>query len=356
MKPPGYSFALFIIMLMLLPSAFGSTTCTVGSKGCPLNSSSTMNSIAVNSIGKTGKPVYMVFAFASGCTHCEALNNYMRNLSRTYDLRVTYLNALTNQSALAQYLNYYKVPTSDWDTVPILFINNSYCVGDTQCESFLSGNIAALAKNGTQQVTVAGTGLGGITIAELTGLALVDSINPCAFMVLIFLLSTLFMRNPEKRYRIVLGGVAFALGIFTFYITVGILLVLGIRSVLAVSNLKNVYIYGAFGVLSIILGILNLKDYFAYGKFGFAMEVPKRWRPKMLGTMDKILFQFASIPASFIAGIAVTAFLLPCITGPYFVAGSLLKNLPTGTAIMWLAYYNFLFVLPMLIITALVYP
>ena len=65
--------------------------------------------------------------------------------------------------------------------------------------------------------------------------------------------------------------------------------------------------------------------------------------------------RFVSIPAAFIAGVLVTAFLLPCITGPYFVAGSLLKSLPLGTAALWLAYYNALFVLPMLIITVLVY-
>ena len=293
--------------------------------------------------------------FANGCTHCEALNNFIRNLSNTYDIRMTYVNAVTNQTALTQYYNTYKVPTDDWGTVPILFVNNTYCIGDAQCESFLSANMTSFAKNGTQPVKVSSGGLGTLTIAELTGLALVDSVNPCAFAVLIFLLSTLFMRNPNKRHRILLGGIAFALGIFVFYLTVGIFLVLGIKSVLAVSNLSNKYIYGAFGVLTIILGILNLKDYVAHGKFGFVMEVPRSWRPKMLGTMDKILFEFASIPASFIAGIVVTAFLLPCITGPYFVAGSLLKNLPTGTAIAWLAYYNFLFVLPMLIITALIY-
>jgi thiol-disulfide isomerase/thioredoxin len=339
---------------MLLPSIFGSSTCTIGSNGCGLNSIS-INAIAVNSIGKTGKPVYMVLAFANGCTHCEALNDYIRNLSNTYDIRMTYINAVTNQTALTRYFSYYKVPTDDWDTVPILFVNNTYCVGDAQCESFLSENMAAFAKNGTQPIEASGPGLGSLTIAEFTGLALVDSVNPCAFAVLIFLLSTLFMRNPNKRHRILLGGISFALGIFAFYITVGVLLVLGIRSVLAVSNLNSVWVYGAFGVFAIILGILNLKDYVAYGKFGFAMEVPKRWRPRMLGTMDKILFEFASIPASFVAGVVVTAFLLPCITGPYFVAGSLLRNLPTGAAILWLAYYNFLFILPMLIITALVY-
>ncbi len=347
-------FVVVLFVMLMLPVAFAGT-CNITSNTCKLNSSITINGIAVNATGKTGKPVYMTMAYANGCTHCEALNNYIRNLSSTYDIRVTYVNAVTNQTALTQYLSTYKVPAGGWDTVPILFVNGMHCVGDTECETFLSSNIEAFAKNGTSPQTASGAGLRGITIAELTGLALVDSVNPCAFAVLIFLLSTLFMRNPDKRYRILLGGIAFALGIFTFYITVGILLVLGIRSVLAISNLKSIYVYGAFGVFSLILGVLNLKDYFAYGKFGFIMEVPRSWRPKMLGTMDKILFEFASIPASFIAGIVVTAFLLPCITGPYFVAGSLLKNLPTGTAILWLVYYNFLFVLPMLIITALVY-
>jgi hypothetical protein len=172
---------------------------------------------------------------------------------------------------------------------------------------------------------------------------------------LIFLLSTLFLRNPNERHKILLGGIAFALGIFAFYITVGVLLLFGIKSVLALANLKSIYIYGAFGVLTIILGILNIKDYVAPRSLGFSMEVPTRWRPKMFGTMDKILFRFASIPAAFIAGVLVTAFLLPCITGPYFVAGSLLKDLPLTTAVAWLAYYNFLFIFPMLVITTLVY-
>jgi len=342
------------IMLAFLPVAFGSSTCVIGSNGCVLNSTP-INAIAINSIGKTGLPVYMVLVYENGCVHCEALNGFVRNLSAKYDIRMTYINAVTNQSGFVPYLNKYKVPSSDWDIIPMLFVNGTYCIGDSQCESLLSGNITAFADKGAQPQTAYGSGLGGITIAELTGLALVDSVNPCAFAVLIFLLSTLFMRNPEKKRVILFGGIAFALGIFAFYLTIGVLLVLGIKSALAVSGLSNAYIYGAFGLIAIALGALNIKDYVSYGKFGFAMEVPRSWKPRMLGTMDKILFEFASIPASFIAGIAVTAFLLPCITGPYFVAGSLLKDLPTGIAVLWLAYYNFLFILPMLVITALVY-
>jgi hypothetical protein len=193
-------------------------------------------------------------------------------------------------------------------------------------------------------------------VLEITGLAAVDSINPCAFAVLIFLLSTMFMYNPTKKYKLLLGGASFALGIFAFYLVVGMGLFLGIKSVLAVTGLRNVYIYAGFGIFSIALGLFNLKDFIAYGSLGFTMEVPMRWRPKMLGTMDKVLLsKIATIPGAFLAGVLVTAFLLPCITGPYFVAGSLLKDLPFVSAVAWLSYYNFIFVLPMFIITGLVY-
>lgn len=354
---PGlkYLATVLLILALLLPvSSALNSTCNVTTGVCS-SSNSSITAIIANATNKIGKPIYLAFAYAPGCPHCEALNNYLANLSKSYDIRVTYINAIDNQTTLSEYLSYYNVSQSYWSSVPILFINKSYCVGDTPCESLISQNITSFAQSGVPFQQVGSGSLAQLSILEISGLALVDSINPCAFMVLIFLLSTLFMRNPNKRYKILLGGVCFALGIFSFYMVIGVFLLLGIKSVLAVANLKNIYIYGAFGVFAIALGILNLKDYFSYGSLGFVMEVPRRWRPKMLATIDKAVLGVASLPGIFIAGVLVTAFLLPCITGPYFVAGSLLKDLPLGIAVLWLLYYNFLFVLPMIIITLLVY-
>jgi hypothetical protein len=333
------------------------STCNVTTAGCSANTNSTMiTTTSTNTTNKIGKPIYIALAYVTGCPHCEAVNNFILNASGTYDLRTTYINAITNQSLLSQYLVYYNVPQTDWGAVPILFANGTYQVGDTSSISFLSGHLASFALTGVPQPTVGSGNLGSLSVLEITGLALVDSINPCAFAVLIFLLSTMFMYNPTKKYRLLLGGASFALGIFVFYLVIGIGLLLGIKSVLAVTGLRNVYIYAAFGVFSIALGLFNLKDFISYGSLGFTMEVPMRWRPKMLGTMDKVLLsKIASIPGAFLAGVLVTAFLLPCITGPYFVAGSLLKDLSLSTAVAWLSYYNFIFVLPMFIITGLVY-
>ncbi|HYB44970.1 MAG TPA: hypothetical protein VEC92_00460 [Nitrososphaerales archaeon] len=333
------------------------STCNITTTGCSANTNSTMiTTTAANTTNKLGKPIYIALAYVNGCPHCEAVDNFILSQSSVYDIRTTYINAITDQTLLSQYLVYYNVPQTDWGAVPILFVNGTYRVGDTDSISFLSSHLAAFAQSGVALPSVGSGSLASLTILEITGLALVDSINPCAFAVLIFLLSTMFMYNPTKKYRLLLGGSSFALGIFAFYLVIGVGLLLGIKSVLAVTGLRNVYIYAAFGVFSIALGLFNLKDFISYGALGFTMEVPMRWRPKMLGTMDKVLLsKIATIPGAFVAGVLVTAFLLPCITGPYFVAGSLLKDLPLDSAVAWLSYYNFLFVLPMLIITALVY-
>ena len=262
------------------------STCNVTTTGCSANTNSTMvTTTAANSTNKIGKPVYIALAYVNGCPHCEAVNNLILSEGETYDIRTTYINAITNQTLLSQYLVHYNVPQSDWGAVPILFIGDTFKVGDTDSLSYLSGNIASLAQTGVAPPTVGSGSLGGITVLEITGLAAVDSINPCAFAVLIFLLSTMFMYNPTKKYKLLLGGASFALGIFAFYLVVGMGLFLGIKSVLAVTGLRNVYIYAGFGIFSIALGLFNLKDFIAYGSLGFTMEVPMRWRPKMLGTM-----------------------------------------------------------------------
>ncbi len=341
---------LLLAVLAVFPLlAQAASTCNVTSGGCNLNTSGESFPI-VNSTSTYGKPVYMGLAYATGCPHCDALDNFIANLSIKYDIKVTYINAISDQSELSGLINSYNVSQQYWGQVPILFVNGKYCAGDTGCEAFLERNISAYAISGTPKINVTGSSsFGTVSVIEFTGLALVDSINPCAFAVLIFFLSALFMQDPDKRYRILLGGLSFAAGIFFFYLVVGILLLAGIKSALALADLKSIYVYGAFGVVSIALGLLNLSDYFL--PKGHAIKIPENWKPHMTNLMKR----YISVPSGFVAGIIVTAFLLPCITGPYFIAGSLLKNMSLGSAIPWLAYYDFIFVLPMMIITALVF-
>ena len=82
------------------------------------------------------------------------------------------------------------------------------------------------------------------------------------------------------------------------------------------------------------------------------MEVPMSWRPKLKAMIKGV----TSVPGAFLIGFAVSLFLLPCTSGPYIVILGLLAHTATKSyAIALLAFYNLIFVSPMVLITCAVY-
>ena len=82
------------------------------------------------------------------------------------------------------------------------------------------------------------------------------------------------------------------------------------------------------------------------------MEVPMKWRPRLKSLIKGV----TSVPGAFLIGFAVSLFLLPCTSGPYIVIlGLLAKTATKNFALGLLLLYNFVFILPMLIITFAVY-
>ena len=74
-------------------------------------------------------------------------------------------------------------------------------------------------------------------------------------------------------------------------------------------------------------------------------------RPKV----KKIINKITSPKGAFLIGFIVTLFLLPCTMGPYVVASGLLSKMGLLLALPWLAYYNLIFIIPMLLIVLVVY-
>jgi cytochrome c biogenesis protein CcdA len=150
----------------------------------------------------------------------------------------------------------------------------------------------------------------------------------------------------HNKRKALLSGFAFSFAVFISYFLMGV----GLYSALQFSGLTRLfYIFSA--VLAVLVGLFNLKDYFWYGKW-FIMEVPLSWRPAMKGLIKSV----TSVPGAFLVGILVSLFLLPCSSGPYIVILGLLAHSATkNTAMLLLLLYNFIFILPMLIITLLIY-
>lgn len=190
-----------------------------------------------------------------------------------------------------------------------------------------------------------------LNFARITTLALADSVNPCAIAVLTMVLLSILTNNPDKRKKVLYGGIAFVSSVFIGYLFYG-LVITQFFMFFAEAIRKNAHlIYSGLGILAMIIGALNIKDFFYYKKGGIATEMPLRLRPKVRRLTENI----ASAKGAFVIGFIITIFLLPCTMGPYIVASGLLSELGLLGALPWLLYYNIVFVFPMILIVGLVY-
>jgi cytochrome c biogenesis protein CcdA len=189
-----------------------------------------------------------------------------------------------------------------------------------------------------------------LTLAKIISLAAVDAINPCAFAVLILILVAILTDNPSKKSKVLWAGLAFALAVFLTYLVYGLVIVIFFQAIRALTYVKP-FLHIVIAVIAILLGLLNIRDFLSYVPGRFATEMPVMFRPKV----KKIISKVTSPLGAFIVGAFVTTFLLPCTVGPYLIAGGILSSLQLVHTLPWLGLYNFVFALPMVIITLIIY-
>lgn len=182
------------------------------------------------------------------------------------------------------------------------------------------------------------------TIPVVVGTALVDSINPCAIGVLILLITTLLALSKNKR-KLLLVGAIYISAVFVTYLIAGFGLLFFIQKLNIAEPLSVIV-----GGLVILLGLIEIKDFWWYGK-GFSLMIPASKVEKV-----KEFVKHTSIPGAIVLGIFVAAVELPCTGGPYLAITTLLAKLGFSWSIFWLmVFYNFIFVLPLIVIMLLVY-
>lgn len=179
-------------------------------------------------------------------------------------------------------------------------------------------------------------------IPILIGAAVIDSINPCAFGVLIFLLAYL-TKAAKKKYMLLTHGLAYIFAVFLTYLFAGILLLPLISSLGNVSN--TVYI--VIGILVMLAGLLELKDFLWYGRGPSLTLLP--------GASERIKLYVkhisGNIATAFGLGVFVALVELPCTGAVYLAILSAMALVGiSGTSITFLVLYNVIFVLPLIVI------
>ncbi len=303
-------------------------------------------------VSVSAKEVDLVYFHGQGCPHCARLESFLEDLQNEYpELNVVDYEVYFNEENRQLFEDMAHAYDVEIQGVPMTFIDNKviYGFGDPvaieleqeviRCsEEGCIYPLDRLDENGGNGITKK------LTIPAVIGAAAVDAINPCAFAVLIILLTTILASGIKRKA--LFAGFAFTLSIFISYFLMGV----GLYSAIQAADFTHTFLI-VVATLAIIIGLFNLKDYLWYGKW-FTMEVPMKWRPKL----KSLLRSITSIPGAFLIGFVVSLFLLPCTSGPYIIILGLLAETTTrNSAVWWLLLYNLIFILPMLIITLAIY-
>lgn len=189
-----------------------------------------------------------------------------------------------------------------------------------------------------------------ISFTSILGLALADSINPCAISILLLMLLAITTYNPKDRKQILFSGLAFIAAVIVMYMIYGFLIIKAFQFIQSITVLKTA-LYNSLAIIAFVLGILEIKDFIKYKPGSVGTEMPLFLRPKM----QKIVSKITSPAGAFGLGLFVTLFLLPCTIGPYVILAGMLSTTDFLTSSPYLLLYNTIFVLPMLAVTLIIF-
>ena len=192
-----------------------------------------------------------------------------------------------------------------------------------------------------------------LTLGIVLGAALVDSINPCVFGVLIFLVAFMSRLFHSAR-RMLLGGLLYTAVVYVSYLLLGF----GILKLVLNTDIAAMF-YWLAALIAIVAGLLEIKDYFWYGQ-GFSLQIIPGGGERIKYYTSKIenlegrhpILLFATIV---LLGIFVVLVELPCTGAPYLAILGLLSRGDLGAAVPLLLLYNLVFILPLLIIIGISY-
>lgn len=305
--------------------------------------------------------ICVVYFYSDTCQHCANLKPYLDEIDSKYNDKIMLtryeVHNLKNYELYNKFCGFNNLPLEE-RKVPLLGINDKFLIGEYEIRDNLEKEINRALETGIRKCPLQGEMechplndtregtdnliKGKVTWPLVLVTGLVDGINPCAFAVLIFLLTYLITISNKKR-RMLIAGIAYIASVYVTYLLAGF----GILTAIQVSGLSGIIFKVAAGI-AIVAGIINIKDYFYYGK-GFSLKIPDSKK----SIIERFAYK-ANIPAAIVLGFLVSMFELPCTGGVYLAILAMLAN-SNVIALPYLLVYNLMFVLPLIVIMLVIY-
>ncbi|UCH71760.1 MAG: hypothetical protein JSW62_05010 [Thermoplasmatales archaeon] len=223
-------------------------------------------------------------------------------------------------------------------------ILDAYIAGIKPNDTYNEDLIVIDTPFGIIEINISGLSLPILTIV-LGGL---DSFNPCAFFILIFLLNLLLYAQSRRRMILIGGVFIFFSGllyiIFMFVLFNAFLLTkehVGIITIIA-------------GAIALTLGVVNIKDFFFFKK-GASLSIPEDKKPGLYKQMRDLVKNpqlTTAIIGTIILAATVNFYELLCTLGLplVFTQKLALYDLSTIEYYLYIFFYNVVYVIPLIII------
>ena len=362
-----YFFCLYLLFLLPLSSAQASDS---------VKGQQATDGVIWYEKNANGQPViHLYFFWSEKCPHCLKARPDVLAIDKEYDwLKLHSLQLVDNPENVQKYINMADMFGNDARSVPtFMFCGNllsGYDKFETtgqQLKSFLQAcyrfveqenpdNSTRYAAENNTSTSIDIPFLGSIASDEYSlpiltiFIAGMDAFNPCAFFVLLFLLS--MMVHSRSRGRMALIG-----GIFVFFS--------GAIYFLFMAAWLNLFIYlGELrlitllaGAIAVMMALVNIKDYFWFRR-GFTLSISDDEKPKLIDRIRQLL-RLDSIATVIIAtvvlAIVANSYELLCTAGFPMVYTRILtlNSLSTESYYLYLLLYNLVYILPLLIIVIL---
>ncbi len=315
-------------------------------------------------------PIYIAYFHKIGCQECDRVELDLEYVAQKAGAQVIVEEFEQNEYAaqFAWMCERASVPFERRMVTPAVFIGDDYLIEEQITVDALMAIIETYDESGasrfwegfdeSQGMDVVSSLMDRIGVLAVLGAGLLDGLNPCAFATLVFLISYLTAMK-RKGTEVLLVGVAFTLGVFVTYLSIG----LGAwRLLSAVPDLARWgrWAIGATALLCLFLAVFSFLDFLRARKGDvkeMRLTMPDRLRKRANAAIRQVSTARAFVLLSFPLGVVVSVLELACTGQVYLPVIMAALSMPEHriSAVLLLVLYNLMFVLPLIVVFCLVY-
>lgn len=304
--------------------------------------------------------VHLYFFWSKRCPHCLEARPFVEALPAQYPwLRLHSHEIIDHPENRRLFQEMAREVGQEVRSVPGFFLCGEMSTGFLSAQETGAELLrkAQACRDGTPAAKPAVTvpGMGAFEAADYSLpvltviIAGLDAFNPCAFFVLLFLLSLLVHARDRNKMLLVGGVFVFFSGLIYF-----LFMAAWLNVFLVLEELR--YVTLGAGIVAVGVALVNIKDFFWF-KAGVSLTIPDSAKPLLYQRMRGLVAaaRWPSVLAGTAAlAIIANAYELLCTAGFPMVYTRILtlRGLTTLDYYLWLALYNVVYVAPLAAIVA----